>query len=92
MMGIPVKMPTFVFGDNRSVLANTSIHHSTLKKKSSGIAFHFIQEVVYKYEWRKIYLNTHLNPLGMCTKSLPGGEKRAGFTSYLLHYVEFSGD
>jgi len=34
MMGIPVYGPTFIYGDNQSVLANTTIPDSTLKKKS----------------------------------------------------------
>ena len=42
MMGIPVEMPTFIFGDNKSVLANTSVPHSVLRKKSSSIAYHFV--------------------------------------------------
>ena len=42
MMVIPVEMPTFVFGDNQSVLANMLMPHSTLKKKSSSISFHFV--------------------------------------------------
>jgi hypothetical protein len=87
MMGIPMEGPTFVFGDNQSVLSNTSQLHSSLKKKSSSIAFHFVREGVAKDEWRTTYLNTALNPADMCTKSLPGGEKRARFTSYVLHYV-----
>ena len=92
MMGIPVEMPTFVFGDNQSVLANMSMPHSNLKNKSSSIDFHFVREVVARYKWRTTHINTHFNTLDMCTKSLPGGEKRAIFTSYILHYVDFSGD
>ena len=87
MMGIPVDMPTYIFGDNQSVLANTSHPHSTLKKKSSSIAFHYVREGVAKNEWCTTYLNTHLNPSDLLTKSLPGGEKRARFTAYLLHYL-----
>ena len=34
MMGIPVEGPSYIFGENQSVLANTSKPHSTLKKKS----------------------------------------------------------
>ena len=51
MMGIPVEGPAFVFGDNQSVLANTSKPHSVLKKKSSLIAYHFVREGVAKNEW-----------------------------------------
>ena len=42
MLRIPVEIPTFVFGDNQSVLANTLMPHSTLKNKKSSIAFHFL--------------------------------------------------
>ena len=35
MMGIPVNNPAFVYGDNQSVLWNTTDPDSTLKKKSS---------------------------------------------------------
>ena len=87
MMGIPVELPTFVLGDNQSVLVNSSKPHSSLKKKSSSIAYHFVREGVAKDEWRVAYLNTNLNCADMATKSLPGGEKRTLFTSYLLHYV-----
>jgi hypothetical protein len=87
MMGIPVEGPAYIFGDNQSVLANTSNPHSTLKKKSSSVAYHFVREGVAKDEWRTTYLNTHYNPADMLTKSLPGGEKRTRFTSYTLYYV-----
>ena len=50
MMGIPVEVPSFIFGDNQSVLSNTSKPHSSLKKKSSSIAFHFVREGVAKDE------------------------------------------
>jgi len=42
MMGIKVEEPEFVFGDNRSVLCNTTALGSTLKKKSNAIAYHFV--------------------------------------------------
>ena len=88
MMGISCDLPAYIFGDNQSVLANTSHPHSTLKKKSSSIAFHFVREGVAKNEWTTTYLNTHLNPSDLLTKSLPGGEKRSRFTAYLLHHVD----
>jgi hypothetical protein len=87
MMGIPVDGPSYVFGDNQSVLANTTKPHSTLKKKSSSIAYHFVREGVAKDEWRTTYLNTDHNPADLLTKSLPGGEKRTRFTNLILHYV-----
>ena len=44
MMGIPVDLPTYILRDNQSVLVNTSNFHSTLKKKSASIAFHYVRE------------------------------------------------
>jgi hypothetical protein len=44
MMGIPCGEPAFVYGNNQSVLCNTSIPESTLKKKSQSIAYHFVCE------------------------------------------------
>jgi len=93
MMGIPCDFPAYIFGDNQSVLANTSRPHSVLKKKSSSIAFHYVREGVAKDEWRTTYINIHVNPADMFTKPLGGGEKRAKFTSMILHhvYAEYTG-
>ena len=88
MMGIPVNHPTYVFGDYHAVLANTSKPLSVLRKKSSSIAYHFVQEGVAKDEWRVTYLNTSHNPADLLTKSLPGGEKRSRFTGFILHYAD----
>ena len=44
MMGIPYKEPAYIYGYNQSVLANTIMPHSVLKKKSNSIAFHFVRE------------------------------------------------
>ena len=88
MMGIPVDLPSYIFGDNQSVLVNSTMPHSTLNKKSSSVAFHMVREGTAKDEWRLAYLNTHKNPSDMLTKSLPGGEKRSSFTSFVLHYTD----
>ena len=86
MMGIPVDRPTCIYGDNQSVLANTTIPDSTLKKKSESIAYHFVCERVARDEWRTSYVNTHDNEADLLTKQLPHGEKRKGFVSNLLHH------
>lgn len=87
MMGIPVEEPTLVYGDNQSVLANTTMPSSTLKKKSNSIAYHFVREGCARDEWRTTYINTHLNPADMLTKPLPPGEKRSKFVRMVLHHL-----
>ena len=51
MMGISCDDPTFIYGDNQSVLANTTVPDSTLKKKSQSTAYHFVQEGGAWDEW-----------------------------------------
>ena len=87
MMGIPVYGPVFIYGDNQSVLANTSIPESQLKKKSQSIAYHFVREGVARDEWRTAYVNTHENESDLLTKPLPYGEKRKKFVRRLIHHV-----
>ena len=76
MMGIPVENPCFIYGDNQSVLWNTSVPESSLKKKSSSVAYHFVREGVSTDEWRTTYLKSSENPSDFLTKSLPSGLNR----------------
>ena len=87
MMGITVDEPAYVFGDNQSVLANTSAPASTLKTKSNAIAYHFVREGCAKDEWRTAYINTHDNVTDLLTKPLPSGEKQTKFIRMLLHHI-----
>lgn len=87
MMGIPCEGPAYIYGDNQSVLANTTIPDSTLKKKSQSIAYHFVREGSARDEWRTTYVNTHENEADLLTKVLPHGEKRKGFVRRLLHHL-----
>ena len=44
MMGVPLDGPANVMADNMSVVKNTSIPESVLKKKSNSIAYHYVRE------------------------------------------------
>ena len=87
MLGIPVEGPACIYGDNQSVLANTTIPDSTLKKKSQSIAYHFVREGVARDEWRTTYCSSAENEADLLTKLLPAGEKRKGFVRRLLHHI-----
>ena len=86
MFGIPVTEPAFVFGDNQSVLCNTTKPESMLKKKAHAISYHFIREGCARNEWRTSYINTHYNPADLMTKPLVG-LKRWGFVRMLLRHL-----
>ena len=46
MMGVPIKGPSHVYGDNMSVVANMSKPESTLRMKSNLICYHAVLEAV----------------------------------------------
>lgn len=57
MMGISLEHPCFVYGDNKSVLCNTTMPDSMLKKKYHSVAYHFMREGCTRDEWRTTYIN-----------------------------------
>ena len=87
MMDIPVDSPPYVYGDNQSVLTNSSLPYSVLKKKSSSIAYHFVREGVAKNEWRLTYISTNDNVADLFTKPLTNVEKRRKFVSMIIHHI-----
>ena len=87
MVGIPIEGFTCAYGDNQSVISNSSNPESQLKKKSNSIAYHFVREGVARDEWRIAYINALDNPSDLMSKSIPKGEKRNKFVSMLLHHV-----
>lgn len=44
MMGVPIEDPAIIKGDNMSVIKNSSIPESVLKKKSNSVAYHYVRE------------------------------------------------
>ena len=60
-MGIPCEEPAFVFNDNNSVLANTKVTASTLKKNMNRLSYNFVREVCVRDEWRTAHVNMGLN-------------------------------
>ena len=76
MMGVPLTGPTYVYGDNMSVIYNTSRPESTLKKKSNSICYHAVREAVASGELLTTHCKTGDNHSDMMTKVLYGQKKR----------------
>ena len=57
MIDIPVNNPCFILGDSQSVLWSTTLPESTLKKKSSSVAYHFVRDGVSVDQSRTSYVN-----------------------------------
>ena len=90
MVGIPCEGSAYIEADNQSVLVNTTIPDSTLKKKSQSIAYHIMREKSARDEWSTAYVSTHDNQADLITKQLPAGEKRRGFVMDLIHHIYIS--
>ena len=46
MMGVPIKEPSNVFCDCKSVVTNVTVPESTLNKKHNSVAYHKVRESV----------------------------------------------
>jgi hypothetical protein len=85
MMGVAISGPSYIYGDNMSVIHNTQRPESMLKKKSNSICYHAIREAVAMGECLTGHVSTHDNPADICTKAIPGGRKRDHLVGLLLH-------
>ena len=75
-MGIPLTGPTYIYGDNMSVIYNTSRTESTLKNKSNSICYHAVREAVASGECLTTLCKTGDNYSDIMTKVLYGQKKR----------------
>ena len=76
MMGVPLTGPTDIYGDNMSVIYNTSRPELTLKKKSNSICYHAVREAVASGECLTTHCKTGDNYSDMMTKVLYRQKKR----------------
>ena len=68
MLGMKVTQPSVVFVDNESVVKNTSLPSSPLKKKHNAIAYHKVRECVAAGIVYVAKVKGHCNPADICTK------------------------
>ena len=76
MMGVSIDGPSYVYGDNRSVINNTSKPESCLNKKSNSICYHFIRKADAMSECLTTHVPTLRNFADLLTKSLSGKKQR----------------
>ncbi len=76
MMGIPLSGPTYVYGDNKSQVINSSRPELTLKKKCNSICYHAIHESVAMGETLLTHIRTGENLSDFLTKTTSGARRR----------------
>jgi hypothetical protein len=85
IMGVTLSGPTYVYGDNMYVVHNTHRPESVLKKKSNSIFYHAVRDSAVMGESIIGHVPSVDNPTDICTKVLPGGQKRYHLIRLLLH-------
>jgi len=83
MMGVPLDGPAIVRADNMSVVKNSSIPESQLRKKSNSIAYHYVRERAAAGVLVVSYENTHSNLADMLTK-IQSGKTRKDLAEQVL--------
>jgi hypothetical protein len=85
MMGVALSGPIFVYGDNMTVVHNTQRPESVLKNKSKSICYHAVRESAAMRESIIGHVPSVDNPADICTKLVPGGQKRNHLIRLLLN-------
>ena len=77
MLGVPLDGYAMCWVDNMSVVSNTSVPESTLKKKSNSIAYHYVRSKAAADILRIGYVRSEDNVADMLTKVQSGPVRRA---------------
>ena len=86
MMGVGISGPSYIYGDNMSVIHNTQRPESMLKKKSNSICYHAVRESVAMGESLTAHIGTNKNVGDLATKVFYG-QKRRYKVSQLLYDI-----
>jgi hypothetical protein len=67
-LGVSVTGPTYLFGDNRSVVDSATIPHSSLNKRHVALSFHRVREAIAANVIRFMWIDSKDNPADILSK------------------------
>ena len=67
-LGVRIKGPTHLFGDNESVVTNASLPHSPLRKRHHALSYHYTRESIASGAIDFRFLPGHMNPADILSK------------------------
>jgi hypothetical protein len=70
MMGIPIDGPSWLFGDNQSVITSSTIPTSTLNKRHNALSYHRVRECIAMAIIYFLHIEGKNNPSDVLTKFL----------------------
>ena len=75
MFGVPWVGPSRVFCGNESVVKNSSVPKSRIKKKHCSIAYHRVREAIAAGTLIAFYEKSNSNLANLLTKPLPSNKR-----------------
>ena len=70
MLGVSLNGPALMLGDNMSVVLNTTVPSSVIKKKHLGISYHRVREAIAAKILRFAHVRSEANLADILTKPL----------------------
>ena len=70
MLGVPLLGSAVLYGDNQSVVLNTTVPSSTLKKKHNAIAYNRVREAIAAGVLHFFHVRSEQNVADVLTKSM----------------------
>jgi hypothetical protein len=67
-MGLPLDGPSWMYGDNQSVITSSTIPHSLLSKRHNALSYHRVREAVAKKVFYFCKIDGKNNPADCLTK------------------------
>ena len=74
MMGVPLDGPSWMFGDNESVVTSSTIPSSTLNKRVAALAYHRVREAIARKIIHFVHIPGKENPADVLTKYVSHAE------------------
>jgi hypothetical protein len=70
MLGIPIDGPSWMFGDNKSVITSSTIPQSNLNKRHNALSYHRVREAISSNILHFLHIEGKYNPSDVLTKFL----------------------
>jgi hypothetical protein len=84
-LGVPVREKSYMFGDNQSVITNSSIPHSSLHKRHNALSYHRVREMIAARILGYYWIDGKSNPADIFSKHW-GYQQIWHFLKTLLFY------
>ena len=84
-LGVPIKTTSYVFGDNQSVVTQSTLPHSQLAKRMYALAYHRVREAVAAGIIAMHHVPGKINPSDVLTKFL-GYQEAWHLVQPILHW------